>query len=71
MWSVKYLLVATAVTLLALFVPPLLAATPVGILIAKVVIALAIVGFAVTAVIYFMHESAVALTLRDEDFHWH
>ena len=71
MWNMKYLAVAVAVTLLAGFMPLMLLASPVSVLIAKVAIAILIIGFAVTATLYFMHESAAALTLRDEDFHWH
>ncbi len=71
MWDMKFLAVAVAVTLLAGFMPLVLEASPVNVLIAKVAIAFLIIGFAVTVTLYFMHESAVALTLRDEDFHWH
>ena len=71
MWDIKFLAVAAAVTLLAGFMPVVLVASPVSVLIAKVAIAILIIGFAVTVTLYFMHESAAALTLRDEDFHWH
>ena len=71
MWDMKFLAVAVAVTLLAGFMPLVLVASPVSVLIAKVAIAILITGFAVTVTLYFMHESAAALTLRDEDFHWH
>lgn len=69
--NMKYLVIAAAVTLLAGFVPLMLLASPVGVFIAKVAIAISVIGFAVTVTLYFMHESAAALTLRDEDFHWH
>ena len=71
MWNIKYLVFAVAVTLLAGFMPLVLVASPVSVLIAKVAIAILIIGFAVTVTLYFMRESAAALTLRDEDFHWH
>ena len=69
--NMKYLIIAAAVTLLAGFVPLMLLASPAGVFVAKVTIALSVIGFAVTTTLYFMHESAAALTLRDEDFHWH
>lgn len=71
MSHMKFLLIAAAVTLLAGFAPLLLLTSPAGVFIAKVGIALSVIGFAVTTTLYFMHESAAALTLRDEDFHWH
>ena len=71
MWNMKYLAVAVAVTLLAGFMLLMLVANPVSVIVAKVAIAILIIGFAVTVTLYFMHESAAALTLRDEDFHWH
>ena len=69
--NMKYLVIAAAVTLFAGAVPLVLLASPAGVLIAKVSIAISVIGFAVTATLYFMHESAAALTLREEDFHWH
>ena len=69
--NMKYLLIAAAVTLIAGFAPLVLLASPAGVLVAKVAIALSVIGFAVTTTLYFMHESAAVLTLRDEDFHWH
>ena len=71
MSNMKYLFIAAAVTLFAGFAPLLLLTSPVGVIIAKVAIAVSVIGFAVTTTLYFMHESTAALTLRDEDFHWH
>ena len=69
--NMKFLVIAAAVTLFAGAVPLVLLASPVGVLVAKVAIAISVIGFAVTTTLYFMHESAAALTLREEDFHWH
>ncbi len=69
--NMKYLVIAAAVTLFAGFVPLVVLSSPVGVIIAKVAIAISVIGFAVTTTLYFMKESSAALTLRDEDFHWH
>ena len=71
MWNMKHLAVAVAITLSAGFTPLMLVASPGSVFIAKVATAILIIGFAIAVTLYFMHESAAALTLRDEDFHWH
>ena len=71
MQNMKYLVIAAAITLAAGLVPLLMMISPVGALLAKFAIALSMIGFAVLAIVYFKRETAAALTLRDEDFHWH
>ena len=71
MQNMKYLFVATAITLFAGLVPLVLVASAVGIFIAKVAIAIAVIGLAVTLTLYFMQETRAVLSLRDEDFDWH
>lgn len=71
MQNMKYLVIAAAIMLFAGFVPLVLMPSPVWALLAGLVIAVSMIGFAVTAALYFKHETAAALTLRDEDFHWH
>lgn len=71
MQNMKYLVIAAAITLVAGLVPLLMMVSPVGALLARFAIALSMIGFAVLAIVYFKRETAAALTLRDEDFHWH
>lgn len=71
MENIRYLVIAAAITVVVGLIPLVVNTGPLGALLGKVVIALSMIGFAALAVAYFKRETAAALTLRDEDFHWH
>jgi len=71
MSNMKYLAIAVVVTVVAAGIALTVMTSPFGALVGGVAIALSVVAAIVAITLYFMKESTLALTWREEDFRWH
>jgi hypothetical protein len=71
MRKIKFLTTAASVALFAGLVALLMAAGPEAALFGKFVIAVAALGFAGIVLGYLMQQAQEALTMRNEQSHWH